>query len=40
MELQPEASGKINAILLLGLALAESVAIYCLVIALILVTKL
>ena len=37
---QPEASGKINAILLLGLALAESVAIYCLVIALILVTKL
>lgn len=25
---QPEASGKINAILLLGLALAESVAIY------------
>jgi F-type H+-transporting ATPase subunit c len=31
---QPEASGKINSILLLGLALTESAAIYGLVIAL------
>ncbi|MDD6061828.1 MAG: ATP synthase F0 subunit C [Oscillospiraceae bacterium] len=36
---QPEASGKINSILLLGLALAESTAIYSFVIALILSTK-
>ena len=36
---QPEASGKINAILLLGLALAESTAIYGFVIALILPSK-
>jgi len=36
---QPEASGKINAILLLGLALAESTAIYAFVIALILTSK-
>ena len=36
---QPEASGKINSILLLGLALAESTAIYAFVIALILSTK-
>ncbi len=36
---QPEASGKINSILLLGLALAESTAIYAFVIALILTTK-
>ena len=36
---QPEASGKINSILLLGLALAESCAIYGLVISLILITK-
>ncbi|MBE6834954.1 MAG: ATP synthase F0 subunit C [Clostridia bacterium] len=36
---QPEASGKINAILLLGLALAESTAIYGFVIALILQSK-
>lgn len=34
---QPEASGKINSVLLLGLALSESIAIYCFVIALILV---
>ena len=37
---QPEASGKINAILLLGLALAESCAIYGFVVALMLFTKL
>lgn len=36
---QPEASSKINAILLLGLALAESTAIYAFVIALILTSK-
>lgn len=36
---QPEASGKINSILLLGLALAESTAIYGFVIALILAVK-
>ena len=36
---QPEASSKINAILLLGLALAESTAIYAFVIALILSSK-
>jgi len=36
---QPEASGKINSILLLGLALAESTAIYSFVVALILSTK-
>ena len=36
---QPEASGKINSILLLGLALAESTAIYGFVTALILFTK-
>ena len=36
---QPEASGKINSVLLLGLALAESIAIYCFVIALILVVS-
>ncbi len=36
---QPEASGKINATLLLGLALAESTAIYAFVIALLLFTK-
>ena len=36
---QPEASGKINSILLLGLALAESTAIYAFVIALILSSK-
>ena len=36
---QPEASGKINSILLLGLALAESTAIYAFVIALILAVK-
>ena len=36
---QPEASGKINSILLLGLALAESTAIYAFVIALLLFTK-
>lgn len=36
---QPEASGKINSILLLGLALAESTAIYGFVISLILSTK-
>ncbi len=36
---QPEASGKINAILLLGCALAESTAIYAFVIALILAAK-
>ena len=34
---QPEASGKINAILLLGLALCESIAIYSFVLALILI---
>ena len=37
---QPEASGKINAILLLGLALAETCAIYGYVVALMLFTKL
>ena len=36
---QPEASGKINSILLMGLALAESTAIYAFVIALILAVK-
>jgi F-type H+-transporting ATPase subunit c len=36
---QPEASGKINALLLLGCALAESTAIYALIISLILVAK-
>ena len=36
---QPEASGKINSILLMGLALAESTAIYSFVIALIIATK-
>ncbi len=36
---QPEASGKINSILLLGLALAESTAIYAFVVALILTSK-
>jgi len=35
----PEASGKINAILLLGCALAESTAIYAFVVALILAAK-
>ncbi len=34
---QPEASGKINSILLLGLALTESAAIYGLVVALIVI---
>ena len=36
---QPEASGKINAILLLGCALTESTAIYAFVVALILASK-
>ena len=36
---QPGASGKINAILLLGCALAESTAIYAFVVALILAAK-
>lgn len=36
---QPEASGKINSILLLGCALAESTAIYAFVVALILASK-
>ncbi|MBQ9940461.1 MAG: ATP synthase F0 subunit C [Clostridia bacterium] len=36
---QPEASGKINSILLMGLALTESCAIYGFVTALILFTK-
>ena len=36
---QPEASGKINVILLLGCALAESTAIYAFVVALILAAK-
>ncbi len=36
---QPEASGKINSILLLGLALTESTAIYGFVISLILAVK-
>lgn len=36
---QPEASGKINSILLLGCALAESTAIYAFVIALVLAAK-
>ncbi len=36
---QPEASGKINAMLLLGCALAESTAIYAFVIALVLAVK-
>lgn len=36
---QPEASGKINAILLLGCALVESTAIYAFVVALILASK-
>jgi len=34
---QPEASGKINSILLIGLALSESCAIYGLVIAILLI---
>lgn len=33
---QPEASGKIQSILLLGCALAESIAIYCLLVSLLL----
>lgn len=36
---QPEASSKINSILLLGCALAESTAIYAFVIALVLAAK-
>lgn len=36
---QPEASGKINSLLLLGCALAESTAIYAFVIALVLAVK-
>ena len=36
---QPEASGKINGLLLLGCALAESTAIYAFVIALVLASK-
>ena len=36
---QPEAAGKINAILLLGCALAEATAIYAFVVALILAAK-
>lgn len=36
---QPEASGKINSILLLGCALAESTAIYAFVVALVLAVK-
>ncbi len=36
---QPEASGKINSLLLLGCALAESTAIYAFVVALILAAK-
>ncbi|MBR7071780.1 MAG: ATP synthase F0 subunit C [Clostridia bacterium] len=36
---QPEASGKINTLLLLGCALAESTAIYAFVVALILAVK-
>ena len=36
---QPEAAGKINTLLLLGCALAESIAIYAFVVALILATK-
>ena len=36
---QPEASGKINAILLLGCALAESTAIYAFVVAIIMATR-
>ena len=36
---QPEASSKINSILLLGLALTESTAIYSFVISLVLTTK-
>lgn len=36
---QPEASGKINSILLLGLALCESIAIYSFVLALILIVS-
>ncbi len=36
---QPEASGKINSLLLLGCALAESTAIYAFVIALVLAAK-
>lgn len=34
---QPEASGKINAILMLGLALTESTAIYGLIVALMII---
>ena len=37
---QPESAGKINSILLLGLALTESTAIYGLVIAILLITRL
>ena len=36
---QPEASGKINSVLIMGLALAESTAIYSFVIAILLFTK-
>ena len=36
---QPEASGEINSLLLLGCALAESTAIYAFVVALILAAK-
>lgn len=36
---QPEASGKVNSILLMGLALTESTAIYSFVIALILAVR-
>lgn len=36
---QPEASGKINSILILGLAITESTAIYGFVIALMLLSK-
>jgi F-type H+-transporting ATPase subunit c len=37
---QPEASGKVNSILLLGLAITESTAIYGFVMALLLFSKL
>jgi len=36
---QPEASGKINTVFFLGIALAESTAIYCLVMAILLYLK-
>ena len=36
---QPEASGKIQTVFFLGVALAESTAIYCLVIAILLYLK-